>query len=383
MKRAGIVTIMGDVNYGNRLQNYAVEQVLNHVGVDAVTIQNIAKSRPAEGIASRIFKKRLPRLVHLMFKVARKKLESILYAGLMKERVKKFREFSDKFLHLSDFCISETNIDEHKDKLAGFDFFVVGSDQVWNPHYRFNSPIDFLTFAHARQRIAFSASIGVDNLPPDSSTLYAQWLKQFNAISVREKSGAKIVKGISGIDAEVLVDPTMVLDAASWDAIMKEPATIPGKPYILAYFISGELNEKKAYLKALRKHTNWDVVRLWDIKDKAAYATGPSEFIYYVKNASFVITDSFHGAVFSIIYQKPFVVFGRGGHTVDIGSRIETLLTSMSLMDRKVGGKGFDPGILTVDFRPSELALRREREKAMSFMRQAIAKTDIASGFDE
>lgn len=374
MRKAGIITIMGNANYGNRLQNYAVEQALIQAGFLPTTIRNVAAPKPRN--ASFIQRLRERGLLHqfkTLHSIIRKRISNRLYADVMKQRENNFKAFSQSNLNLSDFEISNARLDSFQHQLEQFDFFVVGSDQVWNPHYRFCSPIDFLTFAPPEKRIAYSASFGIDTLPPETLDRYRQWLDAFCSISVREQAGADIVHALTGKEATVLIDPTMMLQPSDWDKVAKEPQGMSGEKYILSYFLSGETKQKRSYLEELQKHTKHRLVRLLDFKDQAAYPAGPSEFIHYIKHAEFVVTDSFHGAVFSIIYHKPFVVFGRGSHTVDIGSRIDTLLLMFGLSNRKASKLGYKPADLAIDYQHTDEVLERERARALSFLKEAAA----------
>lgn len=105
-----------------------------------------------------------------------------------------------------------------------YDYFITGSDQVWNPHYNFIGTSDLLAFAKPEQRISYSASFGVDEIPDEKKKEYTENLSQFMALSVREKRGAEIIKELTGKDAQVVLDPTMLLTSDQWSKVEKSPS---------------------------------------------------------------------------------------------------------------------------------------------------------------
>lgn len=154
-------------------------------------------------------------------------------------------------------------------------------------------------------------------------------------LSVREEAGAKIIKDLTGRDAEVLVDPTMMLTREKWLSIAKEAPNKPKGKYLLTYFLGGVPSKYKRQIKNIAERNNLEIINLADIRDKETYITGPSEFIDYINSCSILCTDFFHGTVFSILMEKPFIVFERMGTSSSMFSRINTLLDKFDLNSRK------------------------------------------------
>ena len=327
MKKIGIVTIFDNNNYGNRLQNYAVQAILKNNGYESITIKNDVN------------------LNNNVNKIEYLKIKLKIYYKKIKSNVKNIIKNSSRYKLFCEFNkkikLSKKNFSFNKLKnIKEFDYFIVGSDQVWNPHFSRLSDFDLLNFIEdSNKKISFSASFGISNIPKEYETKTAKALKEFKAISVREEEGKKIVEKLTGrTDVEVLIDPTMMLDAKDWDKVLKKPKQLKTDKYILNYFL-GELPEKKKKeIDRIAKENECEVINILD-KNSPFYQTGPAEFLYLEKNAFLICTDSFHSCVFAILYNRPFIVFEREDKNVSMNSRIETLLNKFELQDRKFNGK--------------------------------------------
>ena len=373
--KIGIVTIIDYFNYGNRLQNYAVQEIVKSIGYTVETIVNTQHS------SSKNTSNKLKNLSKLKNKNVMSVLEAIKrrlfliinkkkISSLNNEKYRKFKDFSDKYINETDFIISENNIPEYIND--DYDFFIVGSDQVWNPHYRKGSAIDFLTFAHKEKRISFSASFGVSEIPDVFKEDYTKWLCDFKAISVRENAGFDIVKNLTGKEAEVLVDPTLLIQKENWINISKESKNKPSKGYILTYFLGNKTDLISDKINEIAKKKDLEIVNLASIKDEKFYTSDPAEFLDFIKSAEIFFTDSFHGVVFSILFCKPFIVLKRGA----MNSRIDTLLNKFDLVTRKWENIKVDEDIFKVDFSHVESILENERKKAITYLRKALKIKD-------
>ena len=312
--KIGIMTITNDKpNYGNRLQNYAVQRVLESIGCEAETINNINKRVITKSY--KVFVKDIISSIYYnMNKFEKDKFNTIL-------RVKRFNDFDKKYIKKSKYSITETNIPE--DLAEAYDYFVCGSDQIWNPYFYFNSKLDFLTFAKKGQRISYSASFGISEIPEERESDYKEWISGLDYISVREEAGANIVKKLTNREATVLVDPTLMLTSEEWRSIAKKPKLNLEQKYLLTYFLGPITEESKKRIEDFAKIRNLKVINLLDKNDKFIYSVDPSEFIYLIDNCELMCTDSFHGCVFSIILNTPFIVFERKSKGKSMNSRID------------------------------------------------------------
>lgn len=349
MRRVGIITINDNNNYGNRLQNYAVQEVLKNLEVVPITIKN----EPATNTKD---------------KYLLRKLKSFLNKGTYSKIVDRRNYFED-FNRNITFSIKKIT---PYSKLKDYDYFITGSDQVWNPNFGRLRDVDLLEFAEPYKRISFSASFGISNLPKQYNEKLKNALKNYKAISVREDAGKKIIEDVVGRkDVEVLVDPTMLLTADEWDKVSKKPEQLKTDRYILNYFL-GELSEKrKKEIDKIAKENNCEVINILDV-NSPFYKTGPSEFLYLEKNAFLVCTDSFHSCVFATLFNKPFIIFNREDSHVSMNSRIETLIKKLQLKNRKYNGKEITRENLNHDYTEAYRILDEERKKTIKFLRQAL-----------
>lgn len=374
MKKVGIITLNGYKNYGNRLQNYALQEVIKSLGFEVETIINntkfISSSNSNINFLNKIARLKEKNIIEL-YNIFQTKIENYLYKNkLHQQRTQIFKDFSLSYITETDFSISEDNIPENFSD--GYDFFVTGSDQVWNPNYRKGSPIEFLTFAPPEKRISYAASFGISKIPKEYAENYRLWLSEMSHISVREEAGAKIVKELTGKNATIVLDPTMLLSKDEWLSISKTPKNKPTKRYLLTYFLGEVPKERIKLLKKIAGDNDLKIVNLAQIKDRAHYLSGPSEFIDYINSASVFCTDSFHGAVFSILLDTPFIVFNREGKAPSMNSRIETLLRTFKLESRSANNIKTNSQIFDVDYSHVVPILKEERRKAIGYLENAL-----------
>ena len=278
MKNIGIITLNGNYNFGNRLQNYALQKFLKKMDYNSSTIWRINRKNE--------FKERI---------------KSIIPVKKVYRRLRRFRNFNEKFLSID--YINNEQIDINK-----YDYYITGSDQVWNPQFKeFNEEL-FLTFSPREKNISFAASFGVDEIPTDRREEFKEYLHSISHISVREESGISIIKSLDKtLNPIRITDPTFLLDKKEWETVMKRPTFFTKKDYVLLYFLGK--NEQYNTIKEYADKCGYEIINLLDLKDKY-YSSGPSEFLYLINNAKMIFTDSFHSTVFSIIFHKDFMVLG-------------------------------------------------------------------------
>ena len=352
MKKVGILTIIGNNNYGNRLQNYAVQEVLKKLNFDVETILNNEYSNNKK------------------FYVLRK-IKRIIKNDECIENIKRYNNFK-KFnnnIKFSDYKVNAYS----KNKV--YDYVLVGSDQVWNPYHGRLRDVDLLKFVQPKKRIAFSASFGINEIPLNYEKKCRNEFNKFKCISVREDAGEKIVKKLTDRkDVVVLIDPTMLLNANEWDKIAKKPDMLKNHKYILNYFLGNLSQERNEEIKKVAKENNCEIINILD-KKSPYYECGPSEFLYLEKNAFLVCTDSFHSSVFAILFNTPFLVFEREDAAVSMNSRIETLLSKFKLEDRKYNGK-IEKRDLIANYNEAYRILEIERKKANDFLIKGLDKKE-------
>lgn len=376
MRKIGIITICDYKNYGNRLQNYASQEIFKEMGYNVETIVN----KPPEkdiydkkvDLPLRIRIKNTP--VKLLLKKVKRKIKAKLnekkYSELRASKEKAFIEFTRHNIKESSFMLTPQKI--FNEKLTQYEYFVVGSDQIWNPVYRNGFEVDFLTFAPVHKRIAYAPSFGIATIPEQFIERYTNWLEGIKYLSVREEAGAKIIKDLVGKEAVVLIDPTLMLTKEKWLSISKAHQHKPKEEYLVTYFLGDISKETKRTIKEIKKRYKLKVVNLANLDSKDTYAADPGEFIDYINSSKIFLTDSFHGVVFSIIFKKAFIVFDRQGDEPVMSSRIDTLFSKFELHERSWENVKKHCNLFDVDYSNIDKKLQIERTKALEYLKEAL-----------
>lgn len=357
--KVGIITMISD-NYGNRLQNYALQEVLCEIGNEVETLNN-----PWEDSYNPYREKLIANLKKLIFFLTK---QPERYAKKIR-----FEQFNHQHINFSELWLNKESDRLKAAKL--YDIFICGSDQVWNSEAKEITGKYFADFANEDQRGSYAASFGIDEIIPARKEEFAEYLSGMKYISVREQMGVSIVKELLGKSVSCHLDPTFLLTAEKWD---KVASRLPGtnEKYIFCYFLgkisTNILNEIEKY----RKEKKLKVYMICSEQESRYNTVGPDCFITLIKNAEFILTDSFHGTVFSIIYEKPFYTFSRSGVREGMSSRVISILDLLNLKSRFEPGKLVESNIYNIDFKEAQSILREERERSLDYLR-IITKTNI------
>ena len=336
-------------NYGSMLQAYATQAFLDELHIENRTI-NYSQ------IASYIKKRKIlfyiahvyiidtfvSQLHQYSFK-CRQKMDKRLKQDifLRKQVMKKFENTRFRlttpysFKYLSKLC---TDMNANA--------VLLGSDQLWLPSNIYANYYTLNFVPSNIKKISYSTSFGVSQLDKKTKKRAKSFLGNFNFISVREKSGQKLVSEITGDSPQIVCDPTMLISAEKWRVLLKTKNLVKN-PYILCYFL-GNNPWQREWAKQLKKTTGLQIISLIHLDsyikcdnsyyDQALFDIGPSEFVSLIENAEFVCTDSFHGTVFSLLFHKRFFSFRRfrENYYSSTNSRLDSLLTLLGLADHIV-----------------------------------------------
>lgn len=358
-KKVAIITIIDLSNYGNRLQNYAVNEILNKRGFQPQTIKIVRCSK--KDYLKNNIKKMVKEIPFIELEV--QKIKSKI--RIDKKRYVNFLIFSKK--HLDTRYIYVYNDEQIKKKCKKYAYYAIGSDQIWNPQLKYAKDIDFADFAKPNQKVCFAPSFGISEIPEQYKSNIANCLKRISNISVREKVGANIIKELAGRDAEVIIDPTMLLSSEDWKKVEVKPNANLEKKYVFCYFLGKKTEEQKKKIAEIKKKYRLEEYSLMDKEMPDLYTAGPGEFISLIEHAELVCTDSFHASVFSILFKRPFLVFPRGGNGEGMSNRLDTLLETFHLEKRNID-KIQENEILECDFKESYEILEQERKRANEFL---------------
>lgn len=343
--KIGILTQPLHNNYGGLLQNYALQQVLKGMGHEVETVDwNPGEVEPVKEWLWR----RKMWLLHMIDK----NVEEPAYRPNKRE----FSIISQHTGHFVEKYLSVAPVVAKSDQDFGaiakkeqIKVFVVGSDQVWRPSYNPLLSSMFLKFAEEMnvRRIAYAASFGTSNweFSPQMTSECSTLAKKFDQITVREKSGVDLCREHLGVEATWVLDPTMLLNREDYEKVVLEENE-PQSAGTLFHYILDPSDEKKALIdrvaneKGLKPFTIMPKCQAenrtkWDVKHRIEYCVFPSvtSWLRGFMDAEMVIVDSFHGAVFSIIFNKPFWVMGNSKRG---NARFESLLGLYGLEDRMI-----------------------------------------------
>ena len=365
MKKAAIITLYGNNNFGNKLQNYAVQETLKKHKLHVENIINIP-----------ILNNKKINYIHLL----KFYIKGILYKVLYNNRIHDCLEAKESGERQKNFMLFNQYINNTKSffsffklkKFLKYDYFFVGSDQIWNPHFGGLSDFDLVTFSN-KKKIALSASFGIDEIPVQYKEKASEALKKFDGISVREEKGKEIAAELTGRkNIEILIDPTMLLTTDEWNKVSKKPKNLKNKRYVLCYFLGILSNEKREEIEAYAKKMNFEIIDISDPTSKY-YSCGPSEFIYLESHASMICTDSFHSSVFAILYNIPFIVYNREGKQNNMNSRIITLLNKFQLNNRLYNKNIHDLSYYSnIEYKNTNKILQSERKKYQVYIKRNI-----------
>lgn len=381
MKKIGLVCATLN-NYGSLLQTYALQAKVEEIGLKPEII------RYQEPTFARILRLRDGEL----FMVAVKKIFLRKFLGFKHKglngklalRNGAFNQFKRDNLVQFMVCKSREQLTACARK---YPLVLLGSDQLWHP---MNLKMDFFTLTFVPEgvtRAAYAASFGVSEIPPRMQAEYKEYLDQIDYISCREESGARIVKNLTGKSVPVVCDPAVLMTAEEWDPMLSDRVKPEGK-YIFCYFL-GNNPQQREFVRALKAKLNCQIVALPHIveyvdsdegyADLLPYNVGPAEFMYLIKNAEFVCTDSFHASVFSLQFHKQFLVFdrfenGKGNSTT---SRIDTLLGVVNHPERLIKNTGDGikhiSEIQEIDYSKVDELLEEFRKESSEYLKSVLS----------
>lgn len=371
--KIAILTLPLHTNYGGILQCYALQTVLERMGYEVSVLHRPLYKRSYYiywGLAI------LKRLIKKF--ILHKQVISILYAPFQIAR-KNTDRFIEKYIHKYIRRTWDNSLAKY------FDAFIVGSDQVWRPAYAIDVEQFFLSFLDDTivKRISYAASFGLDDLCEYNDLQIekcATLLKKFDAVSVREHSAVNLCKKYFGVDAVQILDPTLLLISDDYVRLLKKEITKPSEGNMLVYFLDKNEGKKSICdnLALERKLTPF-----WldspdeynkNLPIERITKMSVEQWLRSFYDADFVLTDSFHGCVFSIIFHKPFIVIGNHERGL---TRIESLLNLFDLNDRMILSE-YDLTFKKInllgdiDYTAIEEKLQVCRASALSFLKNSI-----------
>ena len=364
-RQYGIITI-NDItgNYGNRLQNYALQRLLSSKG-DATTIAHYLEIPDTKTL--------LKSKIHWMLSDVKKTVLRHMQLPNQLEYQRRWEElrFTKEYIGNPSVTISQASGFTARGR--NLDRIVIGSDQVWNDRWlsQYDLKIRLGMFFPAEQVISYAASFGVDHVKKENEELFRAGLERMSMIGVREFRARELVEELSGREATVVLDPTLMIPVEQWESVTR--GFVPeGDRYVLTYFLGGISRERNEAIEAFAKGHGCSVRRILDRDDPATYVAGPQDFVELFSKASYVCTDSYHACCFSLLFGKPFRVFAREGIKADekMNSRMETLFRLFDLKtDIETGSSVSMPDL---DYVHIDAKLNEHRAASSEWLEKAL-----------
>lgn len=409
MARIGIVSIYDVANYGTRLQSYALSEAIRELGHEPVVVRNVpfhyrasyeqrtpsrdfsrplrdgavaefetGARRESQTIASRcaraVARPPLPG-ANLAPKLA-KRVDEAGEVGVVdfmrrtlgrQARKRALTEFGSTYLRLSQDVIAQP------DQLPGlpeeFDAMVVGSDQVWNPAFRGGFPLDFLPMFPARSRVAYAPSIGMRDLSPEFQGHYERMLAGFGHASARESTGAELISDLmGGADVPVVLDPTMLLPRDHWSRLADDAPAPSTTPFVAVYALRANSPDFRAAVARTARAEGLAVVDLMSPRLPVPQRNSVPHFVRAIRDAEYVVTDSFHATVFSLLFAKPVAVLSRSTSQDD---RARSLFDAFGINAETAFSSADARPVAPLCADPAE-ALAPHVERSRAFLRDAL-----------
>lgn len=376
MAKIGVVSIYDMNNVGNRVQSYALCRALERLGHTPVVIPN----QPYPGWTEPTPDGSAPQPVpgstqESVLDTARRLVASGDWWGLgekarrmvvMLARVPELRRFTQQNMSVDPrHILAPGDGEQLRDS---YDAFVVGSDQVWNPDYRFGCPTDFLRFAHPHQRIAYAASVGRSDLSSGWTAHFREMLTDFGPISVRERTGVELIRPLVDQPVDLTLDPTLLLPADEWHRLAdRAPRPSPG-PFLATYLLwTGDRPTYRGVAASARR-LGLRTRHLMSPGPRPPRFYGVESFLRTIRDAEAVVTDSFHSTLFAILFRTPVRVLSRGPGQDD---RIESLLALFGASSAEAFGPSYDPPTAPLVHHPDQV-LAGARHRSLAWLGRAI-----------
>ena len=361
------ITLHAINNYGSVLQTFATETIFKKLGCEVETIDYIRKTARLNS-ASEILKAK-----NLSPKLKLKTLiHHIFFKNSSGNRTTKFKLFRNKYLNLTDKYYSN---EELKNNPPFADIYCTGSDQTWNTVCQGGVPMAFfLDFVPSDKiKISYAASFGINKIPENDKAEVKKLLSSYSYISVREQSGVDILNEL-GFKSTLVLDPTLTLEESDWNEFSE--SRLFKEEYIFAY----QLNRNPKFTEYINKFSEKKGLKLVLVRSRKEPVpkngicitdASPQEWLSLVKNAKYVITDSFHCTAFCILFHRQFIVIMPPQYSI----RISDFLKEINLSDRIL--TDFNVYNLIdkqIDFAPIDKWLEYKREHTVDFLKSAIYK---------
>lgn len=367
-------------NYGTSLVGYALVKKIQQLGYDVEIINYIKQYSIFDKIRIGFSQIRVNGLKMLLSHFS-PKVTNINYINGIKLRTEAVESYKrNKLLPLfHDY----KGYEDLREGSSNYETVVVGSDQVWLPS---GLKTGFYNLAFVNddiRKVAYASSFGVSEIPTFQKKETTRYLDRFYRIGVREQKGKEIVDALSSVKAQVVADPTLLLNKDEWSDEIKNSAIDTSTPYIFCYFL-GANQEARLAANELKSKTGFKIITIRHMDefvepdenfgDEAPYSVNPEDFVKYIKDAEYVLTDSFHCTAFSIQFHKNFMTFYRfvAGAKGGRNSRIDSLFRILELPIEHIFNGDITKIDNKIDWNLVDSKLDTFREESIEYLKEAL-----------
>lgn len=373
MKTIGIITYHHYYNYGTMLQALALQEKVEQLGYQAELIDFKQDNSLSIYEMLKLRIKRMP-----VYIKERKKYRALADSReKIKEKNELFEQFYKTYLHVGKKKYTTTR--QLMENPPVYDGNVVGSDQTWNPFVANSPEAFFLPFVENKSKKgSYGPSLAVKSLSDEKEKEYRKKLSNFSFLSCREQDGAQLLSRITQKEVKCVLDPTLLLSAKEWGKYCE--FEIPKEPYILVYFL-GEKSEHRRAVEKIQKLTNWKIICLpaayleMENNDYKKVWGGPKEFLSLIRGAALICTDSFHGTMFSINFQRNFFSFCKSSDSEESSenSRLYSALNIFGLSNRIIHNMdNLTAEDISIDYKNVIPILEEQRRDSIEYLENML-----------
>ena len=359
--KVGIVTWHYYWNFGSGLQAFALQKLISSMGYD-VNIINYRNPKFGKHIKWKVLVKYL---LHNTVGLINKKIYDKTLQGV--------NNYHKRYLRQTRCFYEPEQIIEIT---KGYSILVYGSDQIWAPNV-YNPIYMGVYIPEGIQKISYAASIGLNDIPDKLVGVYQQNLSSYKAVSVREDEGKELLKNKCGIDATVVLDPTLMISESVYRKMKKSVKGIKGK-YIYCYFLNKDHQYRVIVERYAREH-NLQIVGSSDRVEDSEWMNrltniGADQFLWLIDNAETIFTDSYHGSIFSLLFHKNLWTFVRFNENSPIcqNSRIRQLQNNFGIEHRIISSNDIIDDSKVIDYIYFEKRLSELRADSYLFLKNAL-----------
>lgn len=358
MKKVGLVTWYDrGPNYGTVLQAYALQKNIECFGYNCeiINYKNLSMV------------KKIKRMILL-------KIYLMIFRRKVFKRNSKISKWIKNNLKITKKITKYSELEKIERE---YDAFVCGSDQIWSTAEERIEPFYYLQFTNYDKRISYAPSIGKDNIGNTVKEKFIEYVNGIKFLSVREKRAAEVIEQETGREAKVVLDPTLLLERKYWENMIENVKIKEEQPYVFVYFLTKNTTNYEK-VRELAKNENLKIISTTQLYGENGndIPLDPLEFLKYIKNAEYIITDSFHGTIFSIIFSKKVIIFKRHKDNTKMSqnSRIYNLLKMLGMETRLVTESNtlFDIAKKEIDYSTINKKIEEKKIDSRKFLEEAI-----------